>query len=269
VTPEEISDPEIAALAEQILAAATLPDLFDLTDAVDEIDDANDSGDADASGLVLINLRRTLELVGEVVGVPVMEVWVGEDGVIDRLSVDYRQASLFVSPDFPDGWEELEHLTPEDVSITSVSAELIEEADNPPAPPAPASVSPHELPPVDPATAEYCIGWVDAAEELPDPSESDEMDERFEAIVASIEQRTWVADGATVYRSSCAVCHGSDGEGGVGPEVMGPGAVGLTVEEQVNVVLNGSATMPGWAVSMEDDEIAAVVAYLREQTPGS
>jgi cytochrome c oxidase subunit 2 len=89
------------------------------------------------------------------------------------------------------------------------------------------------------------------------------------------------AEGRDIIRSSgCSACHGSDGDGGVGPSWIG--LYGTTVEleggDTVTVddeYLHRSITDPaadkvaGYTVVMpnnhlDDDQIAAVVAYIRE-----
>lgn len=72
-------------------------------------------------------------------------------------------------------------------------------------------------------------------------------------------------DGAALYGSSCAGCHGGDGSGGIGPRLGG----GRVVErfpdpaEQIVVVTNGRGGMPGFASRHSAEEIAAIVDYTR------
>ena len=73
--------------------------------------------------------------------------------------------------------------------------------------------------------------------------------------------------GAQVYADKCAVCHGTNGAGGVGPAVGG-GAVVVNlpdVAEHRDVVANGRNTMPAWRGVLSDEEIDAVVRYQREE----
>jgi mono/diheme cytochrome c family protein len=88
--------------------------------------------------------------------------------------------------------------------------------------------------------------------------------DRVEAVIEAVEDGTFEADGEEQYKIHCAVCHGGDGQGGSGPELAGQVADKLTVAQHVDVVMNGRAGMPAWASSMEDDQIAAIVAYERD-----
>jgi mono/diheme cytochrome c family protein len=86
-------------------------------------------------------------------------------------------------------------------------------------------------------------------------------------IAAAVDGGDFESDGADIYKRSCAVCHGGDGQGGTGPELVGV-ADELTVADHVSVVVNGRAGMPPWKTSLTPDEIAAVVAYERTELDG-
>ncbi len=97
-----------------------------------------------------------------------------------------------------------------------------------------------------------------------------------------------VIDGATLYGSNCAACHGSNGGGGVGPKLAG-GEVVKTFpveDDHLTWVQNGSAAfrgkgygdpnreggqhnaasggMPAFSGKLSPEEIQAVVTYERE-----
>lgn len=76
-----------------------------------------------------------------------------------------------------------------------------------------------------------------------------------------------LALGAQVYAERCAVCHGRDGGGGIGPEVGGGAVVESLpdVEQHRAVVADGRRTMPAWENVLSDEEIDAVVRYQREE----
>jgi mono/diheme cytochrome c family protein len=76
--------------------------------------------------------------------------------------------------------------------------------------------------------------------------------------------------GATVYRQSCASCHGGSGEGANGPSMVGV-TDRLSRDEHVTVVRQGRNNMPAWEGTLTDEEIEAVVDYERDvlsQGPG-
>ena len=71
--------------------------------------------------------------------------------------------------------------------------------------------------------------------------------------------------GAALFAANCARCHGSDGGGGLGPQLSG-GAVAkdLTESEEVGVVTKGrSGGMPAFGGDLSPAEIKQVVAYTR------
>ena len=71
--------------------------------------------------------------------------------------------------------------------------------------------------------------------------------------------------GATIFATRCASCHGEDGGGSFGPALSG----GIVVQhypdpaDQIAVVANGRGSMPSFAESLTDAQIAAVVDYTR------
>ncbi len=69
-------------------------------------------------------------------------------------------------------------------------------------------------------------------------------------------------DGAALYANSCAGCHSAGGEGGYGP----PLASNPFMEDAAAVVgqmLMPRELMPTFASTLSDEEIAAVVNFLR------
>jgi mono/diheme cytochrome c family protein len=73
-------------------------------------------------------------------------------------------------------------------------------------------------------------------------------------------------DGAALYRNICQGCHMPDGKGAVGagayPALAGNDKL-ASVGYPVAVVVNGQKGMPGFAAMLSDDQIAAVVNYVR------
>lgn len=73
-----------------------------------------------------------------------------------------------------------------------------------------------------------------------------------------------VAQGEDIYRSSCAVCHGADLGGVIGP-ALGAGSViaGQDDATVTDVIVNGRASMPAWGGQLSGEQIEAIVAFLR------
>ena len=76
---------------------------------------------------------------------------------------------------------------------------------------------------------------------------------------------TSAPNGAQLYKSNCAGCHGGDGGGGVGPQLR-DGAVTTSFKDaasQVEFVENGASGMPAFRNRMTDAEVQAVVDFTR------
>jgi mono/diheme cytochrome c family protein len=71
--------------------------------------------------------------------------------------------------------------------------------------------------------------------------------------------------GATIFATRCASCHGDDGGGGFGPALRG----GIVVQrypdaaDEAAVVSGGRGSMPSFADSLTDEQIAEVVEFTR------
>jgi mono/diheme cytochrome c family protein len=72
-------------------------------------------------------------------------------------------------------------------------------------------------------------------------------------------------EGATLYSTRCASCHGEDGGGSFGPALGAGVAVGRFPDDadQIAVVSDGRGSMPGFADSLTPEQLAAVVEYTR------
>ncbi len=79
-------------------------------------------------------------------------------------------------------------------------------------------------------------------------------------------QRYMPKDGAVLYRTSCQACHMAQGEGAAGAGAYPALAKNVklrTARYPVFVVTNGQKGMPPFGPMMDDDQIAAVVNYIR------
>lgn len=77
---------------------------------------------------------------------------------------------------------------------------------------------------------------------------------------------TELSQGRDVWVEQCARCHGGDGSGGAGPNVRGPWPPDRQPgpDAMAAIIANGRGAMPGFGSSLSDDEIEAVVRYVRE-----
>jgi cytochrome c551 len=72
-------------------------------------------------------------------------------------------------------------------------------------------------------------------------------------------------DGRAVFANRCASCHGSDGGGGLGPQLSGGRAAQRfpNIADQVGVITNGRGGMPAFGSKLSAAEIQAVAEYTR------
>lgn len=74
-----------------------------------------------------------------------------------------------------------------------------------------------------------------------------------------------VQQGAVIYSTHCMACHQATGEGieGAFPALAGSALVLGEPAEVIKLPLNGKGGMPNFGSQLSDDEIAAVVSYIR------
>ncbi len=69
------------------------------------------------------------------------------------------------------------------------------------------------------------------------------------------------ADGAVLYSTYCASCHGANGQGGGGNPSLRDEVPETSDAELRNVILNGDGRMP--AISVPADDLPVLISYLR------
>lgn len=73
-----------------------------------------------------------------------------------------------------------------------------------------------------------------------------------------------MAMGESVYNQDCARCHGQQGEGVAGfPPHAGNSLVTGDPAPVIEIVLNGRGAMPAFGGQLSDEEVAAVISYIR------
>jgi len=73
-----------------------------------------------------------------------------------------------------------------------------------------------------------------------------------------------VSEGERLYRNRCMACHGGELEGGFGPELRGIGER-MSRDEIILAVRDGTGLMQPFRDRLTEEEIAAVVDWIRSQ----
>jgi mono/diheme cytochrome c family protein len=71
-------------------------------------------------------------------------------------------------------------------------------------------------------------------------------------------------DGAAIYKSKCAACHGADGAGKVGPAVKGTSMTDAQIDELLTKGAAGKKAPHGKGVAgLTDEQAKAVATYVK------
>lgn len=85
------------------------------------------------------------------------------------------------------------------------------------------------------------------------------------ALVMAIAAPVMAADGAAVYKAKCAMCHGADGSKS-NPTMRALNSADVqkqTDAQLTEITAKGKGKMPAYAGKLSDDEVKAVVAFIR------
>jgi mono/diheme cytochrome c family protein len=78
------------------------------------------------------------------------------------------------------------------------------------------------------------------------------------------------ATGVEIFDQLCASCHGRDLSGGIGP-ALGPGSDSIELSDDVlamTIRQGRGSRMPAFSRTLSPEQVATVVAYLRERQDG-
>jgi len=87
-------------------------------------------------------------------------------------------------------------------------------------------------------------------------------DEAATEEVADLDFDTLYTQGETRFGTTCAACHGADGQGAQGPAFAGTDALGDTAYV-ARTLIHGFGYMPPFGSQLDDEQIASVATYIR------
>lgn len=83
------------------------------------------------------------------------------------------------------------------------------------------------------------------------------------AALAVVSSLAWAEDGAALYKTKCAVCHGAAGEGKIGPSLQKTAMTPAQITDLLTKGAEGKKAPHSKAVSgLSADQAAAVAAYV-------
>ena len=74
------------------------------------------------------------------------------------------------------------------------------------------------------------------------------------------------ATGSSIYAVHCALCHGDDREGGIGPPLLD---AYLDLENQMSIVRNGRDAMPAFGLTLTEEQLGVLESYLAQTSDDS
>lgn len=85
------------------------------------------------------------------------------------------------------------------------------------------------------------------------------------ALLTAAAAPALAADGNALYQQNCAACHQPNGKGiqGAFPALAGDKFVVGDPKAVAATVLNGRGAMPPWKDSLKDDQLAAILTFVR------
>jgi cytochrome c oxidase subunit II len=133
--------------------------------------------------------------------------------------------------------------------------------------PAPSvGVPPPDAAPTERAAAEPAPEAAEeAADEVAEAPAQEPAEEVAEAPEGELGMDELMASGEKLYNQVCVACHQAKGQGmaPIFPAIAGSKMVAGPVEENIALILNGRGAMPPFGRQLSDEEVAAVVTYIR------
>ncbi len=81
---------------------------------------------------------------------------------------------------------------------------------------------------------------------------------------SGVSEASLVDNGQLIYKAECAMCHGDDLQGGIGPDLRGPKFIyGGTLADHIRVISNGTPKgMPAFEKQLGTEKVRTVAHYI-------
>ncbi|MEL7473074.1 MAG: c-type cytochrome [Planctomycetota bacterium] len=91
------------------------------------------------------------------------------------------------------------------------------------------------------------------------------LENEEQTIVELMDDEKWMTFGAALFQGSCVSCHGPDGGGAVGPDLLDHHYKNISEITDIYAVINDGAArgaMPAWGQRLHPNEIVLLSAYV-------
>lgn len=109
-------------------------------------------------------------------------------------------------------------------------------------------------------------GWTQQAqyEQRMERIKADVIRHETKEVESGASESRGAETGIAIYKADCAMCHGENLEGGIGPALTGPEFVyGSTLAELTRVISDGTPNgMPAFGKQLGQERVRAVVHYI-------
>lgn len=97
---------------------------------------------------------------------------------------------------------------------------------------------------------------------------------KLRADATALQQQLYEKTGGELFATNCAACHGTQGNGGIGPTLNAKEFLTTTSDNQIAMLITGGISgsiMPAWGLdyggSFTDEQIHQLVTFLRSLEP--
>lgn len=113
----------------------------------------------------------------------------------------------------------------------------------------------------------HTTGWTQTGqyEQRLKAHKADVITHEVKEVESGMSESGRAAEGPEIYKKDCAMCHGENLEGGIGPPLTGPKFIyGATLADHVRIISSGTPNgMPAFGKQLGPDKVRAVAHYIQ------